>query len=187
MARVINQMDRSTTDLPPGVSNAGGDGSPYADPAIPAPADGDVRGDPRSLPNRGSRSGVIWGDDYGANLEAGFNALGSAHMPSDPAEMVMPKGDSDFRFSAATHTADDRYGEDRGLKEAARSDAADYDMTVNAHKQTGDGADSAQEMTTGPKGPLKNGPAPGPRGAEGSPEEEAGESAATERKEREGY
>jgi hypothetical protein len=178
MARVIDQMSRNVTDLPPGVSNEGGDGSLYQDPNVAPPADGVVRGDNRDIPNRGSRSGVIWGDDYKANLEQGYNALGSAHLPSDAPEDRWPHGDRDFRFSAATHTADDRYGEDRGIKSYDRSDGMD-ERAIRSN-------DFNQEMTTGPKGPLTNGPAPGPRGAtmaEGSPAEEAAESPAEEAKE----
>jgi len=176
MSRVIDQMSRNTTNLPPGVSNGGGDGGQYDDPTVVAPADGDVRGDPRPLPNRGSRSGMVYGDDYGANLEAGFNALGSAHMPSDPPELCYPKGDSDFRFSASTHSSPVD-GADHGIGAYSESDPSDMDA---AQPQSYE-----QAMTTGPKGPMSNSGA-GPRGAsmaEGSPAEEASESPAEERDE----
>jgi len=36
---------------------------------------GDIRGDDKAIPDMGARTGVT--DDYGANLEQGFNAEGN--------------------------------------------------------------------------------------------------------------
>ena len=55
---------------------------------------GELQGDDSNMPDRGVRTGVT--DTYGADLEQGYNSLGSitGATTSDPAELCYNPGDS---------------------------------------------------------------------------------------------
>jgi hypothetical protein len=75
----------------------------YQDPFKPAPSDGVTRGDAKAMPNRGTSSGNVPNNSYGA--DTGINAtnrMGSAHTPSDPPDMCCPPGDG--RFTSRGHS-----------------------------------------------------------------------------------
>lgn len=102
----------------------------YQDPLVVDPSNGNVRGDPKPMPNRGTGSGMVgMGAPFGADI--GMNAtnrMGSAHLEGDPMDLCYPKGDADLRFSSSGHSSTD-YG--TSITGATGSDAPEDDEPIN--------------------------------------------------------
>jgi hypothetical protein len=82
----------------------------YDDPTLPGPANGEVRGDSKSIPNRGTGSGVVPNGTYGADLGANAtNRMGAVgDTDSDPMDRCVPMGGGDF--TSRGHTTSDPGG-----------------------------------------------------------------------------
>jgi hypothetical protein len=96
------------------------------DPMVVAPSDGVVRGDTKSMPNRGTSVGFtgVGNDSYGADVsQSATNARGSAHLSPDPMDECYPQGGGDYRSGGDGTPA----SPGTGMGGAAKSDAAGED------------------------------------------------------------
>ncbi len=81
---------------------------------LPGPSDGNVQGETKDLPNRGTESGMVgqgapYGADIGPNATNRKGGMTHADSGSDPRELRFPKGDED-RFSSSGHSSPDEGG-----------------------------------------------------------------------------
>ena len=88
---------------------------------------GELQGDTKPMPNRGTSSGMVPGSNYGASMDVNAtNSMGSAHLAPDPMEMCRPPGDTS-RFVSSGHSSPN----DGGAAVNGDSDPVDKDRADN--------------------------------------------------------
>ena len=87
---------------------------------------GELQGDTKPMPNRGTSSGMVPGSNYGASMDVNAtNSMGSAHLAPDPMEMCCPPGDG--RFVARGHSTTSPGGALSGADSDAMMDVTPED------------------------------------------------------------
>lgn len=87
---------------------------------------GELQGDTKAMPNRGTSSGMVPNCNYGASMDINAtNSMGSAYEACDPAEMCCPPGDG--RFMSRGHSTMDPGGALSGTDSDAMMDVTPED------------------------------------------------------------
>lgn len=112
----------------------------YPDPTLPGPANGVVRGDVKAMPDKGTGTGFVGSDSYGASVDVratNSRPIAGSETTSDPMDMRFPKGDEDrFTSTGGKHGSDPGAGVgnagDSDPPEEDRSDPQQIPMPAGA-------------------------------------------------------
>lgn len=94
---------------------------------------GELQGDDRPMPDRGTSTGLGVGGSYGASIDVNAtNSMGSAHLPSDAPDDCCPPGDAGLRFTSSGHSTTDPGQRMSGTDSDPVDDTTPADQRSNA-------------------------------------------------------